>query len=90
MYETHYHNVLLQVVANEAKYTAADIKDINIDEDSPPQHVWDGLAPGTKHNRGQKVMRNMEQEDMNDNAKPSSNRSGLAKRFESAVNKDIR
>ena len=98
-YEEHYNNVHSQIIENETKYSEADIEDINIDNDGPPQHVWDDLAPSTEHNRGHdneegtEELSTLEQEDLNDNAamlnEPCSGPAELANRFESAVNKDI-
>ena len=35
-YEEHYRHVHSTVVANESKYSQADVDDVNIDEDGPP------------------------------------------------------
>ena len=35
------------VLANENKYTEADIDDIDVDEDGPPEHLWSDIAPST-------------------------------------------
>ena len=37
-YEEHYRHVHNIVHANESKYTKADVEDIDIDEDGPPEH----------------------------------------------------
>ena len=101
-YEEHYINMHSQIIENERKYSEADIEHINIDDSSPPQHMWDDLAPSTEHNRGRdneegtEELSTLEQEDLNDNAamlnEPGNSRSGpaeLANRFESAVNKAV-
>lgn len=51
-YEAHHNNRLVEILANERKYTATEIGDVRYDEQNLPQHVWDQLAPGTEHNRG--------------------------------------
>ena len=46
-YEAHYRHVCDSVHTNEARYTV-DVDDI---ENSPPEHLWDSIAPSTKENR---------------------------------------
>ena len=48
-YEEHYCHVYATVVANESKYSEADIDDI--DENGPPEHLWGNIAPNTEDNR---------------------------------------
>ena len=39
-YEEPHRRVCNVVYANESKYTKADIEDVDIDEDGPPEHLW--------------------------------------------------
>ena len=39
-YEEHYRHVYDVVHRNECKYTQADIEDIQIDDDGPPEHLY--------------------------------------------------
>lgn len=50
-YQEHYRHVYDVVHRNECKYTQADIEDIQIDEDGPPEHLWSNIAPSTEENR---------------------------------------
>ena len=43
----HVHST---VVANESKYSQADV-DVDIDEDGPPEHLWNYIAPSTEESR---------------------------------------
>ena len=78
---------------------------MNYDEENRPQHAWDQLAPGAEHgsgcdhDRGEVVEREVDQEDIDDNAALLNNPAGsvssscngpanLAFRFESAANRD--
>ena len=76
---------------------------MNYDDKNCPQHAWDQLAPGAEHGRGcdgEVVEREVDQEDIDDNAALLNNPAGsvssscngpanLALRFESAANKEI-
>ena len=42
-YEEHYRHVCHVVHANECKYTQANVEDIDIDEDGPPEHLWSSI-----------------------------------------------
>ena len=105
-YEEHYNHVLTVITENESKYTAANIENASYDEDNCPQHAWDELAPGAEHgwgcdhDRGKVVERELDQEDIDNNAVILNNPAGsdssggngpadLAHRFESAVSKEI-
>ena len=57
-YEAHYRHVCDTVDTNEVKYTKEDIDDIDVDENGPPEHLWDNIAPSTKENRLLKVASN--------------------------------
>ena len=50
-FEEHYNRVKRIVLANEDKYTEADIDDIDVDEDGPPEHLWSDIAPSTEESR---------------------------------------
>jgi hypothetical protein len=102
-YEQHYNNVLRDIIANESKYSKADVDDINIDDANHPQHVWDDLAPGTEHSRlrdseeGTEDITSVDQDDIDDNNAIINNLDGgrpsgpaeLANRFDIAINKDV-
>ena len=73
-YEEHYRHVHSTVVANESKYSQADIDDVDIDKDGPPEHLWSYIAPSTEESRSQSLAEGSEsltevsQEDLRDNA----------------------
>ena len=54
-YEEHYRHVHSTVVANESKYSQADVDDVDIDEDGPPEHLWNYIAPSTEESRSQSL-----------------------------------
>ena len=71
---------------------------MNYDEENHPQHAWDQLAPGAEHGRGCDHEREVDQEDIDDNAALLNNPAGsvssscngsanLALMFESAAKK---
>ena len=60
-YEEHYRHVSTDVYANESKYTKADIEDVDIDEDGPPEHLWSNIAPSTEESRAQSMAEGVEQ-----------------------------
>ena len=47
------------VYANE--YTKADIEDVDIDEDGPPEHLWSNIAPSAEESRAQSMAEGVEQ-----------------------------
>ena len=93
-YEEHYRHVHSTVVANESKYSQADIEDVDIDENGPPEHLWSQIAPSTEESRSQSLaegsesLTEMSQEDLQDNANLliSTSTPSLHVRFESAAN----
>ena len=93
-YEEHYRHVRSTVLANERKYSQADIDDVDIDEDGPPEHLWSYIAPSTEESRsrsladGSELLTEVSQEDLRDNANlmTSTTTAGLHVRFESATN----
>ena len=54
-YEEHYSHTKSIVVANEDKYTVADVVDLEVDENGPPQHVWSKISPSTEETRSQSL-----------------------------------
>ena len=92
-YEEHYRRVHTIVSANEKKYTQSDIEDIEIDENGPPQHVWDQVAPGTQASRaqheaeGSETLTELSEQDVRDNTNlfTSSTTSSVHVRYESAA-----
>ena len=94
-YEEHYRNVHAIVLGNEQKYTMSNIEDIEVDEDSHPQHMWNQLAPGTEANRaehegeGSESLTELSEQDVRDSSDlfTSSTTSTLHVRFEGVANK---
>ena len=39
-YEAHYRHVCDTVYTDESKYTKEDIDSIDVDENGPPEHLW--------------------------------------------------
>jgi hypothetical protein len=54
-YEEHYQSVCSIVVSNEKKYSKSDIDGIRLDENSPTEHAWNQIAPGTEASRAQSL-----------------------------------
>ena len=52
-FEEHFLDVQSVVLANARKYTQSDIEDIDTNENAPPEHVWDQIAPSTEASRAQ-------------------------------------
>ena len=85
------------MVENESKYTDEDIENMNVDEDSRPEHAWCQIAPSTEASnahaaeQGVETLTELSQQDLVDNAnlvqQPSvTNSTGLSIRFQSAAN----
>ena len=92
-YAEQYRHVSTDVYANESKYTKADIEDVDVDEDGPPEHLWSNIAPSTEESRAQSMAEGVEQltevsqQDLHDNqAILTSGASALHVRFEGASN----
>ena len=91
-YEVHYRHVCDTVHTNEAKYTIEDVDDMDVDENGPPEHLWDSIAPSTEENRlhsiaeGAEQLTELSQRDLQDNQNMLS-QSSLHVRFESSANK---
>ena len=84
------------VLDNESKYRQADIDDVDIDENGPPEHLWSHIAPSTEESRSQSLaedsdsLTEVSQEDLRDNAylmTSTSTTATLHVRFESATNR---
>ena len=94
-YEEHYRHVHSTVVANECKYSQTDVDDVDIDEDGPPEHLWNYIAPSTEESRsqslaeGSELLTEVSQEDLRDNANlmTSTTTANLHVRFESVTNR---
>ena len=50
-YTEHYDHVKSVVHENEQKYTMEQVEDMQIDDDSRPEHAWCQLAPNTEDGR---------------------------------------
>ena len=91
-YEEHYRHVKTIVHTNESKYTKADIDDIQVDEDGPPEHLWNSIAPSTEESRmqsmaeGSEQLTEVSQQDLRDNESILTSGPNLHVRFESAAN----
>ena len=72
-YEAHYRHMCDTVHTNEAKYTVEDVDDMDVDENDPPEHLWDSIAPSTEENRlhsiaeGAEQLTELSQQDLQDN-----------------------
>ena len=88
-YEDHYRHVCDTVHTNEAKYTKEDIDSIDVEENGPPEHLWDNIAPSTEEHRlhsiaeGSELLTEVSQQDNQNILSQSS----MHIRFESAANK---
>ena len=73
-YAEHYELVRAVVVENESKYTDEDIENMNVDEDSRPEHAWCQIAPSTEASnahaaeQGVETLTELSQQDLVDNA----------------------
>ena len=91
-YEEHYRHVKTIVQTNESKYTKADIDDIQVDEDGPPEHLWNSIAPSTEESRmqsmaeGSEQLTEVSQQDLRDNESILTSGPNLHVRYESAAN----
>ena len=47
--------------ANGSKYTHADVEDIDIDKNGPPEHLWSNIASSTEESRIHTVQEGSEQ-----------------------------
>ena len=93
-YEEHYRHVKTIVQTNEWKYTKADIEDLEVDENGPPEHLWNSIAPSTEESRmhsiaeGSEQLTEVSQQDLQDNQNIlTSAAANLQVRFESAANR---
>ena len=94
-FEEHYRNVHSVVVANENRYTLSNIEDIEVDENGPPQHAWDQVAPSTEANRAQceaegpETLTELSEQDVRDNSEmfTSTTTSSLHVRYEGVANR---
>ena len=57
-YEAYNRHVCDTIHTNEAKYTIEDVNDVDVDENGPPEHLWDSITPSTEENRLLKVLSN--------------------------------
>ena len=91
-YEAHYRHVCDTVHSNESKYTKEDIDEIDVDENGPPEHLWNSIAPSTEEHRlqsmaeGSEQLTEVSQQDLQDNQNILA-QSSLHVRFESSANK---
>ena len=98
-YAEHYDQVKSVVYDNEQKYTMEQVEDMQINDDSRPEHAWCHLAPNTEGNRvhaeqeGTETLTEVSEQDLIDNANllqsNARGASGLSCRFEAAANSEI-
>ena len=98
-YAEHYEHVKRIVYQNEKKYTLEEVENVQIDEDSRPEHAWCQLAPTTEHSnynareQGDETLTDISEQDLVDNANlmasNASNMAGLSVRLESAANPQL-
>ena len=92
-YEEHYMHVKPLVQTHENKYTKADVDDIEVDKNYPPEHLWNTIAPSTEETRlhsiaeGSEQLTEVSQQDLQDNENIlTSTTANLHVRFESFAN----
>ena len=91
-YEAHYRHVSDTVATNESKYTKESVDELDVDENGPPEHLWNTIAPSTEESRLQSVAEGSEQltevsqQDLQDNQNILA-QSTLHVRFESSANR---
>ena len=91
-YEAHYRHVCDTVLTNESNYTNESIDELDVDENGPPEDLWNSLAPSTEEHRLQSIAEGSEQltevsqQDLQDNQSIMS-QSSLHIKFESSANK---
>ena len=88
-YEAHYRHVSDNVDTNESKYTKESIHELDIDEDGPPEHLWNSTTPSTEEQKshsmaeGSDQLTEVYQQDLQDNQNILA-QSSLHVRFESS------
>ena len=60
-YKAHYGHLCDTVYTNEGKYTIEDVGDMDVDKNSPPEHLWNSIAPSTEENRLHSIAEGAEQ-----------------------------
>ena len=91
-YEAHYRHVSDTVHTNESKYTKESVDELDVDENGPPEHLWNSIAPSTEEHRlhsiaeGSEQLTEVSQQDLQDNQNILS-QSSLHVRFESSANR---
>ena len=98
-YAEHYDVVKRVVIDNEMKYTAEQVDDMSIDEDSRPEHAWCQIAPCTEGSNAHLAEQSVEmltelcERDILDNANllqsNATGQTGLSVRFEGAANPTV-
>ena len=88
-YETHYNHVKSVVLANENKYIEADVNELDIDQNDPPEHLSTAERRLQSLAEGSESLTEMSQQDLVDNANifTSSATPCLHMRFDSPSNK---
>ena len=91
-YEAHYRHVCDTVLTNESRYTKEAIDELDVDEQGPPEHLWNNIAPSTEEHRlhsiaeGSEQLTEVSQQDLQDNQSILS-QSSLHVRFEGSANR---
>lgn len=99
-YTEHYNSVCHIVLANGNRFTRANIDNIDIDENSPPQHVRNNIAPSTEEGQshsfreGNEILTEVSPENVQNNANlfsvstTVSTASSLHARFDTSTNRE--
>ena len=79
------------------RYSQADVDDIEVEENGPPEHLWNEIAPSAEESRshslqeGSEILTELSQEDLQANVdilnESGSGTTGLSMRFKGSANK---
>jgi len=85
------------VLANASRYSQADVDHIEVNENGPPEHLWNEIASSAEESRshslqvGSETLTELSQEDLQANLdilnESGSGPTGLSMRFEGSSNK---
>ena len=84
--------LILYVPMKASTLSLISIEDLEIDEDGPPEHLWDNIAPSTEESNLQSIVEGSEQltevsqQDLRDNQNILTSGPNLHVRFEGAAN----
>ena len=84
--------LILYVPMKASTLSLISIEDLEIDEDGPPEHLWDNIVPSTEESNLQSIVEGSEQltevsqQDLRDNQNILTSGPNLHVRFEGAAN----